>query len=245
MKEILAYAGIGSRNISDDERETIESIATIFSLKEFYVYSGNANGADIAFQSGSGGNCVIMLPYKNFNKKNYDINNSKDYFVCGKTDIGNELIDRLHPAPEKLMWNTKPFLNRNAHQILGIEYYPKVKFVICCADVDKDGNEIGGTGHACRIAREQKIPVINIRKSSWKFELKVIFKKYKKDNDTNINEIIKMIKRFQTKSYLSETKMTEDELYKTMVENFWFPKNNKMIELSEIFCEPVIDIFKF
>lgn len=165
----LAYAGIGSRNITDEEKFIIYNIA--FQLKDnFIVYSGNANGSDITFQKGSIGNCVIYLPYKKFNINAYDAwNNSVDSIVCGDTKEGLKAAKEFHPAYDSLTYNTKPLMIRNFHQVNGIGFYPPVKFVICCADEDDNGNVIGGTGQAVRIAKSRNIPCINIR-TQYNFE---------------------------------------------------------------------------
>jgi len=164
MNEIIAYAGVGSRAIDDNEVNSIKKISTFLRRKGLILYSGNASGSDITFQRASRNKCVIMLPYDSFNKKEYEAwNNSLATFACGNTTLGNSLTEKFHPNPSALTWKSKPMMNRNAHQIHGKHPYPKVKFVVCCANEDKQGNVLGGTGHACRIAKSLDIPVINIR----------------------------------------------------------------------------------
>ncbi len=51
---------------------------------------------------------------------------------------------------------------RNWHQIVGYDSYPPVSFVVCCAN-ESNGEVIGGTGQACRIAKDFNIPIFNIR----------------------------------------------------------------------------------
>lgn len=166
-----AYAGIGSRKLSAPEQTVIYKLSAQLSHK-FVVYSGNANGADITFQRGSGSNCIVFLPYYKFNINEYDAwKHSIDCFVVGESEEGIKAANELHPAPHNLNWKSMPMMARNYHQIMGYKQYPIVEFVVCCADRDKHGNIIGGTGQACRIADREGIPVINIRDKNWNDEL--------------------------------------------------------------------------
>lgn len=165
-----SYAGIGSRQITEDERTTIEKLSKMLSSK-FIVYSGNAEGSDIAFQTGSNGNCVLILPWKNFNRDKYDHSKSIAKYDCGDTPEGNDSIDKFHPFPDKLSRGAKRMMCRNYHQIHGYDIYQRVSFVVACANTDNKGKIIGGTGQACRIAESLNIPIVNIRKEGWKEEL--------------------------------------------------------------------------
>lgn len=156
---MISYAGIGSRNITRQETLDIYEIAD--SLRDKYVlYSGNADGADIAFQTGSNGNCILWLPWKNFNKNKYwepALNR-----IAGSSKLAEESVDKYHPAPYNLSYGARKMIARNYHQIMGIREYPVVSFVICCADYDENGIK-GGTGQACRIAQKREIPIYNLR----------------------------------------------------------------------------------
>jgi hypothetical protein len=166
---MLSYAGIGSRTITKDEEETIHKIADKLS-KKFVLYSGNAPGSDQAFQNGSNGKCVLFLPWASFESDKYDFYKALDFFDVGKSEEGMKSIEKYHPNPH-LKYGAKLCLARNYHQIHGYKMYPRVSFVICCADEDDKGNILGGTGFACRIAKELSIPIINIRQKDWKTRL--------------------------------------------------------------------------
>jgi len=177
------YAGIGSRTITYEESKLIEKIANGLSDRNYLLFSGNANGSDITFQRGSKNNCVIMLPWEGFNKKSYDPSNSIDQIIFNpETDIDAvESVNKYHPAPFALSSVGRKFMARNYFQIMGYGNYKPVSFVICCADQDSSGNVKGGTGQACRIATEFKIPVINIRIKCWKSKLRKLLNKYEND----------------------------------------------------------------
>lgn len=160
-----SYAGIGSRKITEEERQLIVKIAGILS-KKFILYSGNADGSDIAFQEGSKENCVVFLPWNGFNSKNYDPKKSLAYFVVNDYNS----VNKYHPAPHNLSMAGRKLMGRNWFQVNGYEEFPKVSFVLFCAD-EVDGKVLGGTGQAVRIAQDLNIPCVNIRDKNWKTNL--------------------------------------------------------------------------
>jgi hypothetical protein len=164
---MISYAGIGSRRITEQEEQLIIKISGKLADSGMVVYSGNADGADISFQKGSGGKCVLMLPWTKFNTKKYDVMNSLARFSLGKSPDGLVAIDKYHPSPASLTFGGRSMMARNFHQIMGYDVYPKVSFVVCCSDRDENKNVIGGTGQACRIAIDNGIPVFNIRDENW------------------------------------------------------------------------------
>jgi hypothetical protein len=182
---MISYGGIGSRQITAEEEQLIQKIAGKLSDAGMILYSGNAEGSDIAFQRGSKGKCVLLLPWKKFNRDKYDLENSLAYIDVGKTKEGIESVAKYHPAPKALSFGGQCMMARNYHQIMGIEsysvaknspinntqidkiIYPVVSFVVCCSNRDENGKIVGGTGQACRIAADLGIPVFNIRDSGW------------------------------------------------------------------------------
>ena len=161
---MISYAGIGSRQITDSERETIIKIANRLSEK-YVLYSGNCTGADINFQKGSNKNCVLFLPWKGFNTDIYSINDCLDWYDAGKSLEGLKSIKPpYHKNPEALSYGGRYMMARNYHQVMGSgAKYPPVSFVICCASRKDDGSIKGGTAFACNLAESLNIPVINIR----------------------------------------------------------------------------------
>lgn len=174
---MISYAGIGSRTISEKEVKLIEKIADQLS-KKFVCYSGNADGSDQAFQRGSKGKCVLFLPWIGFEADNYNYMNALDYYDLGKSPEGMESIKEFHPNPN-MKYGAKMMMARNYHQVMGYKKYPKVSFVVYCADEDEKGNVDGGTGQAVRIARKHSIPTVNIRQKDWKTKLAEIVKSLK------------------------------------------------------------------
>jgi hypothetical protein len=171
MEVIKSYAGIGSREITFEEKDLIFKIAN--KLKEHYtVYSGNADGADITFQMGAEPYFVAFLPWANFNKENFD-------FTLGHSNVLNILdedainsVRKFHPSPFSLSAGASKLMARNYKQVMGDprEKLPAVDFVICCAN-GTHKSVAGGTGQAVRIATEHGIPVVNIRVKDWQKKL--------------------------------------------------------------------------
>lgn len=158
---MMYYTGIGSREITGEEAHKIRVISKKLSSK-YIVYSGNAEGSDITFQEGSGGKCVIFLPWLSFNTDVYNINNSIAYFDVGNTTVGKEYAMKHHDSYGTLTQGGKRLMCRNSHQILGYKDYPRTSFVVYCAK-EIGGVPKGGTAQAVKIARSLGIPTFNIR----------------------------------------------------------------------------------
>jgi len=168
-----SYAGIGSREVTLGELVDIANISKTLAKMNFLLYSGNAPGADQAFQKGCDGKCVVYVPWDGFeiNVFNYKTEAHK-HFVMGRSEAGLAAINKYHPNPASLSTGGKALQARNWHQIAGVPpEFPQVSLVVCCATPKGNGVE-GGTGQAVRIANDLKIPVVNIRKDSWRADLR-------------------------------------------------------------------------
>ena len=156
---MIYYAGIGSRKISVEEELYITDLAKKFSEKGYILYSGHADGADMAFEKGADPDkSVIWLPWKDFNGKLY----TDKAFVVGDREEGIESL-KYHPNPNRLSRGGKALMTRNHFQVLGDPpVYPMVDFVVCCADEIR-GKISGGTAQAIRLAKIYNIPYFNIR----------------------------------------------------------------------------------
>lgn len=162
------YAGIGSRQITEDERQCIDAWAKWLKREYNYVVvSGNADGADIAFQTAANSQCYIMLPWNRFNADHYDPAGSMGHWVLGDERRGNQYVDSLHPAPRGLSRGGRACMARNFYQVAGHGECPQVDFVLCCANENGPGDVWGGTGHAVRVATKLGIPYFNIRTAGW------------------------------------------------------------------------------
>ncbi len=181
----LCYAGIGSRTISELEKAIIHEVSKTLAHDGWICYSGNADGADIAFQRGSGGKCVVFLPWLGYNISVYNApNHSLALFALGQSRKGTAAIGQYHPNPSALQASGKMMMARNYHQVMGhtteTQEWPRAKFVLCCATVIDDQVQ-GGTGQACRIAIDKKIPIINVRYPGWREKLEIVLAKVRQE----------------------------------------------------------------
>src|SRR5277367_3304536 len=118
------YAGIGSRETSQEVKWQIHAIALYLADDGWTLRSGGADGADIAFEYGAGdGLKEIFLPWKGFNN-----NRSSLYDI---PDKAYEISAQHHPRWQYLKAPVKKLMARNAQQVLGKNLDSPVEFVIC------------------------------------------------------------------------------------------------------------------
>lgn len=106
----------------------------------YLLRSGDAVGADRAFAEGAGSAKQIFLPHD-------------------ATDAAMKIAASVHPAWELCSDIAKRLHGRNAFQVLGKTLDDPSKFVICWT---ANGQAIGGTATAIRIAELHGIPVFNL-----------------------------------------------------------------------------------
>lgn len=171
---LRAYAGIGSRLISEEERQTMYYLGGELRRRGWTLYSGNAPGSDQAFQTGAllvdqttRVPARIFLPRAGFEQSRWDYERfAEAHLVCGD-DPECQASLALHPNQEALkVTATRRLLARNYRIIHGHAEWPRVRFVVCCADPVPGGVK-GGTGQAVRVALAAGVPVVNIRVPGW------------------------------------------------------------------------------
>ena len=149
----LIYTGIGSRSAPPESMARMKAIGYFLAKAGWVLRSGGADGADSAFEDGcdrADGWKEIYLPWKGFNKK------EGYYDLC---DHAFELAELIHPAWDACSDGAKRLHARNTYQVLGALHDEPSKLVICWT---KDGKLSGGTRTALVIARNHKIPIINL-----------------------------------------------------------------------------------
>lgn len=146
------YAGIGSRETPADVRRLMAKTASVLSMLGFILRSGGADGADSAFELGSGGKAEILLPWKGFN--------GRRGVVCGDDPRLRQIAAECHPFWHNCNAHARAFHTRNVAQILGPDpdSVPSM-FVLCWTP---SGSGSGGTGQAIRVANLYKIPVFDL-----------------------------------------------------------------------------------
>ena len=160
MGKFKTYAGIGSRFISENERDVIALLAKELSDK-YIVLSGNANGADYTFHKNSNGNTIVFCS-KKYNKQNLKAFEYKMH-ITDCLPEAYESVEKFHPVGESLNPYVKGLMARNYHIIMGYAKIPRSEFVLYVASENLRGEVSGGTGQGIRIADYYGIPRFNIR----------------------------------------------------------------------------------
>ena len=147
-----SYAGIGSRETPQDILRLMNRVAIKLEKEGWTLRSGGADGADNAFAQNIT-NKEIFLPWNNFN-------GLTSKFI-GYTAKAERLAENLHPAWDRCSQGAKKLHSRNVHQILGWDMNKETysKYVICWTP---NGQPIGGTATAIKLAGKAKIKVFNL-----------------------------------------------------------------------------------
>jgi hypothetical protein len=154
------YTGIGSRSVDEKMGNEMKSIAMSLNDMGYILRSGNADGSDQWFAKGvKDDKAQIWLPWKEFNVSFQILHSNHTYKVIMVNDReAFESIDKFHPNPNKLGQQGIKLMGRNYRQIVGLNE-PNSQFVICWTP---DGEMVGGTAQAWRIALHYHIPVYNM-----------------------------------------------------------------------------------
>ena len=161
----MYYAGIGSRGTPQAVLDKMTEIATMLANAGYTLRSGGADGADNAFYKGCNNQCEIYIPWEGFN----GIENG----ICNLSYEHFKLAESIHPAWYMCKQGGMKLHARNTQQILGEHLRTPVDFVICWT---KNGEKVGGTATAIRLAESRGIPVYNIGNPNHRILLNNLFK---------------------------------------------------------------------
>lgn len=142
------YTGVGSRNTPNDVLALMNSIAIKMQKLGYILRSGGADGADKAFESGTG-------PTKQI------------FYANDCTLEAMAIAEQFHPAWHKCSQFARKLHGRNAFQVLGPNLNDPSKYCICWTSDGATTHmercfKTGGTGTAISIADAYKVPVINL-----------------------------------------------------------------------------------
>jgi len=163
---MLWIAGVGSRKTPPPFLRVIEKLAYDISNRGTGIRSGNAFGADQAFEKGGRAGASRVVSYLATPKPGVDgialsqIHASIAAQAC-------EIAKAHHPAWSRLDAYAQKLMTRNVLQVLGSTLDEPVIGVACWASGSVlDGGRVasvaGGTGLAVRIAHNRGIPVLNL-----------------------------------------------------------------------------------
>lgn len=150
----MIYAGIGARETPEPILKAMRSIARYLAKQGCSLRSGGARGADTAFEQGcdlANGKKQIFLPYKYFNR------NDSSFFAVTKE--ARLVAKKYHPGWEYLSDRGRDYMGRNAFQVLGLSLLTPANFIVCWTP---NGQVVGGTGQALRMAKDFHIPIFNL-----------------------------------------------------------------------------------
>ena len=149
------YTGIGSRSCPEEFGETFDKISAYLVKKGYTLRSGGADGADKFWseaQNKAGGKSEIYLPWIRFND-----NDSQLLWSQENWDTAAE----THPYWDNMGVNARCLMARNSAQVLGFDNKTPSSFVLCWTP---DGERVGGTAQALRLADKYKIKIFNFGK---------------------------------------------------------------------------------
>jgi hypothetical protein len=151
------YTGVGSRQTPDHVLELMSSIATDLRYLGYTLRSGAADGADVAFGAGAQDQAHIYLPWSGFGH----VEPGALCITQGQNIPIEQLqiLAKVHPRWASLTDGPRKLHARNVRQVLGTRLDEPSDFLICWTP---NGQEIGGTATAIRIAQLYGVPTFNL-----------------------------------------------------------------------------------
>ncbi len=163
----MTYAGVGARKTPSVVLEKMREIGFELGItqhgdKAWTLYTGGAAGADQAFCEGAvaaAGKIKVFAPaWYAVHGCLPDVNRVTD-IPPGAYSIAR----RYHPAWDKLGRGARALMARNVMVVLGESFVEPVRFVVAWTP---GGNDVGGTGHTLRVARDFGVPIFNLYEST-------------------------------------------------------------------------------
>jgi hypothetical protein len=163
------WAGIGSRETPNHVLYVMRNIGFTLAKEGWVLRSGHADGADLAFERGAD-LCAqaqasrpykeIYLPWHGYNGGLEDPTGSNIVF----TEQEHAIAAKYHPAWDRCSEGARKLHMRNTrilfgHDLTSADTLRPVRFIVCWTP---NGEAVGGTGQALRIAADNDIPVFNL-----------------------------------------------------------------------------------
>ena len=151
MSKIITL--IGSRKTPQDILEIMRQFVEYGNKKGYIFRSGGADGADHIVTLYAL-NSEIYIPWYRFNGVDNGI-------IVVMTKTHYDIVNKIHPAPERLSQGAYKLHGRNLNQVIGrnIEEPLFSDLVVCWTP---NAAETGGTRTALKIAQMYNIPIINL-----------------------------------------------------------------------------------
>jgi hypothetical protein len=148
---------VGSRSITNEQREMCVFIGYALAKLDKNVLSGNSDGADFAFATGvnhiNPSKLTLFLPNESHLKTHW---HSDNRLIFNHELEWSEIAARNHPSYNYVKPYVQQLFNRNAGIVINSDL-----LIALPNSTSKDG---GGTGHDIRIAIDIGKPYIDISK---------------------------------------------------------------------------------
>lgn len=162
------YAGIGSHCSPPDILGLVESLAATLARHGWVLRTGGSPGADQSFYRGAvagRGVVELYLPWPDFEAHAWKANDDKVRVLSKPSIDAYAIAAEFHPNWNRQSPDARHLIARDGHQVLGADLLTPVHLVVCWTldgSLDGQSTRAGGTGQALRIAREHRVPVLNL-----------------------------------------------------------------------------------
>ena len=208
----MVYAGIGSRETPLEIQQSMNDVAKELESIGYTLRSGNAIGADKAFEG-------APQPWskdskgsvKQWSKYSHKVKNKEIFKAENATDKARKIAKEIHANPTALSGIGLDLMARNTNQIFGSKLDTPVDFVLAWTPLNEQGKPVtkhedksydkdkkakkargeetfdtGGTGQAISYASLKGIPVINMADKNWREQLDKVLNKNKTEEAQKI-----------------------------------------------------------
>lgn len=155
----MIYAGVGARKTPNHVLNVMKAIAHLGTKNEFWLRTGDADGADKAFREYA--TKKIVFGPRTFHGSDGKSQTYPESVWLAADLLLSQVMDSGHYQNVCKSNHVHRLHMRNSFQILGINHDKPAKLVICWTPY---GDIVGGTATAIKIAKMYDIPVLNLGK---------------------------------------------------------------------------------
>lgn len=158
----VRYTGVGSRDTPQDVMNLMTDVSRGLSERGWILRSGNARGADTAFERGSP--IALTESYLPWEK------DSVPHGIVAITEEHSRLFRSTYRSPSGGAWSpgmkreSTLLMTRNGNQVFGPDFVSPSDVLICWTP---HGDPVGGTRQAIALAKLIDIPIINLGDKAW------------------------------------------------------------------------------
>lgn len=158
----VVYAGIGSRRTSPETLEVMTEVARLLAEQSWILRSGNAEGADAAFEAGAPVHLLeSYLPWAKDSVPHGIVHDSPEMAKLMQTTYTTESGTPWSPTMKRAVTQ---LMTRNGNQIFGTDFSEPSDVVICYTS---HGDPVGGTRQAMKLADLAGVPILNLGLKQW------------------------------------------------------------------------------